>query len=240
MFSKKLRNYSFSKKQLDLTFQYSIKLQILAGIISLFGLFIKLKKEDSILYTILLMETIVQFIEGFWYLNFYYFTFNRNQLNDIATKRYDDWYLYTPIMLLSTAIFMQYTYEKENKLPVSTLHEILSEKFYPLLSIAFFNYTMLVFGKKYEKKEKGFMNYLYYGFISFFLSFYILYQSFASKSKKGKQLFAFVFVIWFFYGIAALQPTIPKNIYYNILDIISKNFYGIYILYEIYQNRIIE
>lgn len=240
MLTKSKKKFTWNKKQLNLTFDYSIKIQILTGIVSLFGFYIKLRKEDSILYTILLIETIVQFIEGWWYFNFYYFSFGNVHLNDIATSRYNDWYFSTPTMLLSTAFFMQYTYEKENQLPISTWEEIVSKKFYPLVLICFFNFTMLFYGRKYENREKGYKNYLRYGFISFFLSFFILYHSFASKSEKGMQLFHFVFFIWFLYGIAALQPSIPKNIYYNMLDIISKNFYGIYILYEIYQNRIIE
>lgn len=240
MFSIKRRNFNLTKKQLDLTFDYSIKIQILTGIISLFGFYIKLRKEDSILYTILFIETIVQFIEGFWYLNFYFYRFKTIDLKDIASQRYNDWYFSTPTMLLSTAFFMQYTYEKENQLPISSWEDIVSKQFYPLIMICFFNFVMLFYGRKYENREKGYKNFLKYGFISFFISFYLLYYFFASKSKKGRQLFNFVFFIWFMYGIAALQNTIPKNIYYNILDIISKNFYGVYILYEIYQNRIIE
>jgi hypothetical protein len=42
-----------------------------------------------------------------------------------------------------------------------------------------------------------------------------------------------MFVVWSLYGIAALLPTLQKNISYNGLDIIAKNFYGLFIFYYI-------
>ena len=33
--------------------------------------------------------------------------------------------------------------------------------------------------------------------------------------------------------VAAIMPTIPKNIMYNSLDIVAKNFYGLFIFYEV-------
>ena len=45
----------------------------------------------------------------------------------------------------------------------------------------------------------------------------------------------FLFMIWGTYGIADMIPVIEKNIFYNCLDIISKNFYGLYIFYKILQ-----
>ena len=241
MFTSISKNYRFRKPELELTFDYSLKLQIIIGIVSLVGLTIKLKKEDYILYKILLIETIVQFVEFFWYYIFYHYEFNKIPIKDIASKRYQDWYISTPIMLLSTALFMQYTYEKEKNLKISTLKESLSENYNPLIWIGIFNALMLFYGQKYEqaiKEKKNSKNYLFLGFLFFFLSFGILYNVFAFKSTKGTYLFYFVFGIWILYGFAATQRPLPKNIYYNILDIISKNFYGIYILYEIYQNRV--
>ena len=40
-------------------------------------------------------------------------------------------------------------------------------------------------------------------------------------------------IIWSLYGVAAMFPTIIKNIFYNILDIISKNFYGLYLFSKV-------
>ena len=48
-------------------------------------------------------------------------------------------------------------------------------------------------------------------------------------------LFKFLLGIWSLYGVAALLPVLAKNISYNVLDIIAKNFYGLFIYYKIKQ-----
>ena len=73
------------------------------------------------------------------------------------------------------------------------------------------------------------------GFYFFAKSFSLIYYNYAINSKISKQLFNFLFIIWGLYGIVALFPVIPKNICYNLLDIVSKNFYGLYIYYKILQ-----
>ena len=41
--------------------------------------------------------------------------------------------------------------------------------------------------------------------------------------------------VWGLYGVAAMTDLKTKNISYNILDIVSKNFYGLFIYYIILQ-----
>ena len=73
------------------------------------------------------------------------------------------------------------------------------------------------------------------GFIFFFLAFKYIYDKFVLNNEKNKKLFYFVFIIWSLYGLAAFFPDIQKNSCYNILDLISKNFYGLLIYYKIRQ-----
>ena len=73
------------------------------------------------------------------------------------------------------------------------------------------------------------------GFIFFYLSFDLIYKEYAKKSILGKKLFTFLLVVWGLYGVAAMTDIKTKNISYNILDIISKNFYGLFIYYKIVQ-----
>ena len=75
------------------------------------------------------------------------------------------------------------------------------------------------------------------GFVFFYLSFRIIY-SYGKNTETGKQLFYFLTVVWSLYGVAALCNETLKNICYNILDIVSKNFYGLYIYYIIKQVNI--
>ena len=71
------------------------------------------------------------------------------------------------------------------------------------------------------------------GFVFFGLSFYEIWNKFAYKTEKTRNLYYFLIGVWSLYGVAAMLPVLPKNIMYNILDIIAKNFYGLYIFYEI-------
>ena len=71
------------------------------------------------------------------------------------------------------------------------------------------------------------------GFIFFGLTFNEIWKNYAFKTNKTRNLYYFLITVWGLYGIAALLETIPKNILYNILDIIAKNFYGLYIFNKI-------
>lgn len=74
------------------------------------------------------------------------------------------------------------------------------------------------------------------GFIFFGLSFYVIYDKYAytdNTTEINQILFNLLIVIWALYGVAALFPTLYKNVGYNILDLFSKNFYGLFIYYNI-------
>ena len=75
------------------------------------------------------------------------------------------------------------------------------------------------------------------GFYFFYKSFSLVYYNYAINSQLGQKLFAFMGSVWSLYGVAALMPTNIKNISYNLLDIVAKNFYGLYIYYKILQAR---
>lgn len=72
------------------------------------------------------------------------------------------------------------------------------------------------------------------GFVFFYLSFKIIYD-YAKKTEEGKKLFYFLTTVWSMYGFSAILPIVPKNISYNFLDIVSKNFYGLFIYYKVKQ-----
>ena len=44
-----------------------------------------------------------------------------------------------------------------------------------------------------------------------------------------------MFIVWSLYGVAATFKPNEKNVSYNVLDIISKNFYGLFIYFQILQ-----
>ena len=217
------------------TMYISIIVQIITSLVSLHGLFLKLEPTDHILKDILGIETFVQFVETFTYI---WIIMSIHKIGNMTPRRYFDWMLTTPIMLISTIIYMDYMYKRENE-PETKLNlmDFLQNNRINIFIIFVLNGLMLLFGYMGETDRLNKYIGIPLGFIMFFGVFYVIYHNYAVKTQSGKNLFYFVFIVWFLYGIAAMFPGIPKNISYNVLDIIAKNFYGLFIYYKILQLR---
>ena len=211
----------------------SLIVQILTGIVSIYGIFYKIPKQHKILTDILIMETVVQFIELIFYV---WLILSLGNHNIMTHKRYFDWVITTPIMLISTFMFFEYCeYIKTNK--KLNFWDFLRDNKKIIFQIVILNFFMLVFG---FLGEIGIINKyisIPIGFIFFLSNFYIIYQRFGKLNQKTKKLFYVLLTIWSMYGVAAMFPNQPKNLSYNILDIVSKNFYGIFIFYNIISLR---
>lgn len=216
----------------------SLYAQIITTFIGLIAIFINLRDNDLILRDILTMETIVQIIEFIFYLWFSYFYNENVDKTDITKYRYYDWVLTTPLMLLSTIIYFEYNYyEKENR--KLTLNQFMKDKSSEIFKIFVYNFLMLLVG---YLQEIGIINIwisTIVGFGFFYLTFSSIYNNFAIKSEKNMPIFYVLLVLWGLYGIAAMFPLIQKNVSYNILDIFSKNFYGLFLVYIIWMKRVI-
>jgi hypothetical protein len=70
------------------------------------------------------------------------------------------------------------------------------------------------------------------GFVFFAIAFRLLYD-YAATSCNGRSIFNILLPIWAFYGVAACLDDTSKNNIFNILDIISKNFFSLYIYYKL-------
>ena len=213
------------------TLYFSIFIQFITFFIGLDGYRYKLNPMDEPLKDILTIENVVQLIEGLVYIWILYYSIN---FDDMINKRYLDWSITTPLMLLSTILFMKYNTEKEKN---NSMHSkrFFKEYLKDILYIGLLNALMLLFGFLGEKKIINKNLSIIIGFIFFYLTFKYIYDKFVLNNEKNKQLFYFVFFIWSLYGVAAFFPDIPKNTSYNILDLISKNFYGLFIYYKIRQ-----
>jgi bacteriorhodopsin len=211
------------------TTEFSLLVQLITGIFSTFGLTIKLDESDQILQQILGLELIVQIIE----FGFYIFFVSNFNLETLAINRYSDWVISTPTMLFSMAAYFFYEEQKEKNIVENNLLDFTLTHKWILLEIFFFNFFMLVFGYLGETGLIDRYSALVLGTACFARSFYVLYKEFADKSIIGKQLFSILIVIWGLYGVAFLTPVVQKNIGYNILDIIAKNFFGLYLFYKI-------
>jgi bacteriorhodopsin len=211
----------------------SLAMQLAIGIVGIHGIFISLPEKDNILTDIMILETIVQFIEMTFYI---WLVFYLSTLNfDVTYVRYFDWFLSTPIMLISTTFFMRYLASKSLNQMI-TIKNIIKTNWIELLKIGVSNVFMLLFGFLAEINIITRTNGLIFGSLAFLYTFYVIYSEFVDNNNTNKILFYTMFTIWSLYGVAYMFPYITKNTVYNYLDVVSKNFYGLFIYYFIRQS----
>ena len=211
----------------------SLAMQLVIGIVGIHGIFISLPEKDKILTDIMILETVVQFIEMMFYI---WLVFYLSRLNfDVTYVRYFDWFLSTPIMLISTTFFMRYLASKPLN-QTMTIKNIMKTNWVELLKIGVSNVFMLLFGFLAEINIITRTNGLIFGTLAFLYTFYVIYSEFVDNNNTNKILFYTMFTIWALYGVAYMFPYITKNTMYNYLDVLSKNFYGLFIYYFIVQS----
>lgn len=216
---------------MTLSFYISIVVQLITGIVTLGGIFYKLPKQDRVLRDILGLETLVQLVEAIFYI-YIISSLIYMRSNVITKRRYLDWIITTPMMLLSTIIYMEYENNKmTNK--ITNTKEFINNNKKNITDMFLFNMLMLVSGFLGETGILLKSMSIPIGFVFLFLSFNIMYKNYVGKADINKRIFMLMVLIWSMYGIAAMFPTILKNISYNILDIISKNFYGLYLFAKV-------
>lgn len=197
--------------------------------INLFALGQPLPPADMILRTVLWIETVVQLVELVFYSWYaYYF----HSVAEATFYRYHDWAITTPLMLFSTMIYYEYKNRPDEEI---TLESFLEENWHRVLIVFAFNLVMLVFGYLYELNVIDLATSQIVGFTGFAGSFYVLWDAFASKNPDNYWLYGFMFGVWALYGVAAMFNSVWKNVSYNLLDVVAKNFYGVFLSYLIYQ-----
>ena len=221
----------FSKKNVFSTIYISLAIQIITSLYSYNGVYYDIEEKDKILIDILKIEIFVQFVETFFYI---WVIHGLRDFSKMTSRRYTDWFITTPIMLVSTIIFLKYQEYKETKnTQTLTFNDFLKQNKQTIYKIVGYNALMLLFGYLGESNIINKELSIGLGFLFFFLSFKIIYEEYAIKSKIGKNLFGVLIVMWSLYGFAAFLDHNSKNISYNILDVFSKNFYGLYIFFKI-------
>ena len=199
------------------------------------GLNVPLYNENSVLKEVLGLETVVQFIELAFYVTFGFILPTVAGSVDIAIYRYLDWFITTPTMLLSTITFMDYIRRKEvppedkttKELP--TLWRFLQENWLPTLTILLANFFMLCMGLLKEQGVVDIWTSTILGFMGFGVVFYTMYKKYSNHHKINEYLWKYMVGTWGMYGVAAWFPNIIKNTTYNLLDIVSKNFYSVFL-----------
>ena len=219
---------------------FSIVVQVITGVIELLALFVKTAPGMALIKQLLGLEVAVQAVEGAFYAWLYY---NIDRVKNITPKRYADWAITTPTMLVTLVAYIIYlNSDKGNGNESLSLLQILRENAAPIAQILVLNWLMLLFGYLGEVGVIPLVAGVALGFVPFIAYFYIMYERFIANdativiNSTSMKIYAYFLVFWSLYGIVAVLPYALKNTIYNVLDLFSKNFFGLFLSYLIVAN----
>lgn len=177
-----------------------------------------LRTKNPKIRNILNLETCISVVAAFYYGKFVDDLEVDIDYEKINVTRYVDWSITTPIMLLVLILAFNYNNKKG---PIS---------FFNFLIILFFNYFMLGFGYLGEvgTLDKTTANGI--GFLGFFGLYYFIYKKYISgkNNSDNNMLFYSFLILWAFYGVFYTMEPVLRNVGYNVLDLLSKCFVGIF------------
>ena len=217
-----------------LTLVASVIVQFMSGSIEIGTVvFAPVSPEFNIIRQLLFLEIAVQVIEGLFYV---WLLLNFASVINVTPKRYIDWSITTPTMLVTLIFYLIFLERREKNEDTTGLSFIdLAIKNGKTISNVFIlNWAMLFFGYLGEMNIVSTLTGVLLGFVPFLLYYYIIYQKYAVKSSStGIKIFWYFFIFWSLYGVVALLPYYLKNGLYNILDLFAKNFFGLFLSYII-------
>ena len=223
------------KKILNYTLLASIAIQIFTFVVSIPGFFAEIPAAYILIKDLFFLELFVQLIEGVFYI---WLAFNFLQLTNITPKRYFDWALTTPTMLVTLIAYLIFINAKENNQTQGlTLYSILTTNSNTIIPILLLNWAMLLFGYLGEIKVIPVLYSVILGFIPFLIYYAMIYHNFVQANNDGFMFFLYFLFFWSLYGFVATLPYYVKNILYNILDLFAKNFFGLFLAYIIYTGK---
>jgi hypothetical protein len=218
-----------------ITLVISIIVQIITGTIEIAAFFVKVPTIYTIIRQLLLIELIVQFFEGLFYV---WLAYNFTKVLNITPKRYIDWVITTPTMLITLIIYLIYLNKKvENKTNELDFFTLFKDNLNVIVPVVVLNWSMLLFGYLGEIRAIPVLLGVFLGFIPFLIYYYLIYVNYVTQNSSGYLLFWYFFFFWSLYGIVAVLPYYLKNSLYNILDLFAKNFFGIFLSYIIFSGN---
>ena len=210
----------------------SIVIQIITGIIQIFSIFINVPRKFLFLKEMMLLEIFVQLIEGSFYV---YWLYNFKNILNVTPKRYLDWVITTPTMLINLIFYLIFLqYNDKNISEHLNFVALYTKEFYTINTVLLLNWVMLLFGYLGEISAIPVMVGVSLGFIPFLIYYYIIYKNYALLTNDGLKIYIYFFIFWSLYGVVAILPYKIKNICYNILDLFSKNFFGLLLTYLLF------
>lgn len=212
----------------------SIIVQFLTGLVLIAALVSG--RGPRLLRDVLAMEAVVQFIEFIFYMYIVRTLKSSTGYKTMAAKRYIDWIFTTPTMLVALAAYFQHEFQVQTKSAKhQTILEFIKTEKYNLITMVLANTHMIIFG---ALGELGYMSIplaMVAGFVAYIVAFMTLFQ-YTKGVKINQTLFWIVAVVWTIYGFVFALPAHAKNISYNGLDLIAKNFFGTYLSIKILQD----
>lgn len=226
-----------------ITLILSIIVQGITGAIEFGTLFIKVPSQFLLIRQLLIMEIFVQMVEGMFYI---WLLINLKNVGNVTPKRYIDWAITTPTMLVTLMFYLIYlghrngNYKEKEKEKEQhgednglDFFQLMRDNSSNIAYVVLLNWLMLLFGYLGEMKILPTFVGVGLGFIPFLIYYFIIYVNYAVLSKTGNTIFWYFFIVWSLYGVVAVLPYYLKNSFYNILDLFAKNFFGIFLSYII-------
>jgi bacteriorhodopsin len=258
----------FKKTYLHLSLKLSVAVQVISAVIQFFPMFMNVPPAYIILKQLLILENIVQVVQGSFYA---WLIYSIKSETNITPKRYMDWVITTPIMLITLICYMIFLRtndensknietiqpmqetEKNEKYSVLDMFNILRDNSYIIIVIVLLNAIMLLFGYLGEINVIPVTWAILIGFIPFVIYYYIIYVKFVKVNDSHLtgdnpaitninttilKLFLYFVFFWSLYGLIGFLPYYIKNTLYNIIDLFSKNFFGLLLSYLIFTKSI--
>ena len=218
-----------------ITLVISIAVQLITGTIDVAAFFVEVPNAYLIIKQLLILELVVQFFEGLFY---FWLAYNFTKVINVTPKRYLDWAITTPTMLITLMMYLIYLNKMaENKTVEMEFFTVMKDNSDVFVPVVLLNWLMLLFGYLGEMRIIPVLIGIVLGFIPFLLYYYIIYVNYVTQSGSGYLLFWYFFFFWSMYGFVAVLPYYIKNSFYNILDLFSKNFFGVFLSYMIFSGN---
>ena len=212
---------------------FSIFIQLVVNVIEGWGLSMKVKPEDEIFRDLLKVEFAVEVIELVFYIIM--IVFFRELTGVITPFRYIDWGFTTPLLLVSLMAYMRGSGS-------GRLIDFVQNNVGPIVLVWTLNFAMLLTGLIGELGLLSATLTTAIGFVPFAGFFGYIYENFvpavADDTDYKRSLFFWFVGFWALYGLFALLNYTAKNVSYNILDLLAKNFFGVFLSLVIWQRSI--
>ena len=178
-----------------------------------------IRTKDIQIRNILNLETCISIVAAFFYGVFMKKINESDEINykDINVNRYVDWSITTPIMLL--VLILAFCYNTKQTVTLQSF-----------LFILVLNYGMLFCGFLGENGLADKLKANVAGFVFFVALYGYIYVSYIQGFGifDNNILYASFVILWAFYGVAYWMEEERKNVAYNVLDLFSKCFVGIF------------